>query len=166
MKDTCGCRLVRAMHQILESFHRLVALQRTATVVRLLRDAGVYPFVKANVPITPLSFESFSDVRGTLTRLSILLESPLHLVLGGSRLGIDTDVAGSVRIPRSLRRDLYNQSIYASLPQGSGNVIPWSNRGHRPCLFSHDEDTRRLGDVLGGCDPRADGAEGAVGDGT
>jgi Asp-tRNA(Asn)/Glu-tRNA(Gln) amidotransferase A subunit family amidase len=35
---------------------------RDAAIVRILRDAGAVPFVKTNVPITLLSFESSNDV--------------------------------------------------------------------------------------------------------
>lgn len=33
-----------------------------AAIVKLLKDAGAVPFVKTNVPITLLSFESTNDV--------------------------------------------------------------------------------------------------------
>ena len=80
---------------------------KDAAIVRLLRDAGAYPFVKTNVPITLLSFESCSDVWGRTTNPYSSRHSPggstggeaALLALGGSRLGIGTDVAGSVRIP-------------------------------------------------------------------
>lgn len=86
---------------------QLVPFQKDAAIVRLLRDAGAYPFVKTNVPITLLSFESFSDVWGRTTNPYSAKHSPggstggeaALLALGGSRLGIGTDVAGSVRIP-------------------------------------------------------------------
>ncbi|KAH9174785.1 amidase signature enzyme [Lactarius sanguifluus] len=78
-----------------------------AAIVRLLRDAGAYPFVKTNVPITLLSFESCSDIWGRSTNPHSSRHSPggstggeaALLAFGGSRLGIGTDVAGSVRIP-------------------------------------------------------------------
>src|SRR5207245_10285426 len=44
-----------------------VPFQKDAAIVRILRDAGAYPFVKTNVPITLLSFESASDVWGSST---------------------------------------------------------------------------------------------------
>ncbi|KAI9510201.1 amidase signature enzyme [Russula earlei] len=86
---------------------RLVPYQKDAAIVRLLRDAGAYPFVKTNVPITLLSFESSSDVWGRSTNPYSARHSPggstggeaSLLAFGGSRLGIGTDVAGSVRIP-------------------------------------------------------------------
>ena len=86
---------------------RLVPFQKDAAIVRLLRDAGAYPFVKTNVPTTLLSFESVSDVWGRTANPYSAKHSPggstggeaALLALGGSRLGIGTDVAGSVRIP-------------------------------------------------------------------
>jgi Asp-tRNA(Asn)/Glu-tRNA(Gln) amidotransferase A subunit family amidase len=85
----------------------LVPFQKDAAIVRILRDAGAYPFVKTNVPITLLSFESASDVWGRSTNPHSAKHSPggstggesALLAYGGSRLGIGTDVAGSVRIP-------------------------------------------------------------------
>ena len=85
----------------------LVPFQKDAAIVRLVRDAGAFPFVKTNVPITLFSFESFSDVWGRTTNPYSAKHSPggstggeaALLAFGGSRLGIGTDVAGSVRIP-------------------------------------------------------------------
>lgn len=78
-----------------------------SALVRLLRDAGAVPFVKTNVPITLLSFESASDVFGRTTNPHKQTHSPggssggeaALLAYGGSRIGIGTDVAGSVRVP-------------------------------------------------------------------
>lgn len=80
---------------------------KDAPIVALLRDAGALPFVKTNVPITLLSFESNSDVFGRTTNPHSKGFSPggssggegALLALGGSRLGLGTDVAGSVRVP-------------------------------------------------------------------
>jgi Asp-tRNA(Asn)/Glu-tRNA(Gln) amidotransferase A subunit family amidase len=82
-------------------------LEKDSALVRLLRDAGAVPFVKTNIPITLLSFESSSDVFGRTTNPHKSTHSPggstggeaALLAYGGSRLGIGTDVAGSVRVP-------------------------------------------------------------------
>ncbi|KAI0819466.1 amidase signature enzyme [Trametes gibbosa] len=82
-------------------------MARDSALVRLLKDAGAVPFVKTNVPITLLSFESANDVFGTTTNPHSKGYSPggstggeaALLAYGGSRLGIGTDVAGSVRAP-------------------------------------------------------------------
>ncbi|KAJ3512848.1 hypothetical protein NLJ89_g3278 [Agrocybe chaxingu] len=82
--------------------------QKDSVLIRLLRDAGAVPFVKTNIPITLLTFESYSDVFGRTTNPhSDKKHSPggstggeaALLAYGGSRIGIGTDVAGSVRIP-------------------------------------------------------------------
>jgi len=75
-------------------------------VVRLLKDAGAVPYVKTNLPITLLSFESTNDVWGRCTNPHNPRYSPggstggesALLALGG-RIGIGSDVAGSVRVP-------------------------------------------------------------------
>ncbi|KAH9940704.1 amidase signature enzyme [Amylocystis lapponica] len=82
-------------------------MKQDAALVRLLRDAGAVPFVKTNVPITLLSFESTNDVFGTTTNPHNRRYAPggstggdaALLAYGGSRLGMGTDVAGSVRCP-------------------------------------------------------------------
>ncbi|TFK68528.1 amidase signature enzyme [Pluteus cervinus] len=82
-------------------------LAQDSALIRLLRDAGAVPFVKTNIPITLLSFESVSDVFGRTTNPHNSAYSPggstggeaALLAYGGSRIGIGTDVAGSVRVP-------------------------------------------------------------------
>ncbi|KAL8815907.1 MAG: hypothetical protein Q9223_005010, partial [Gallowayella weberi] len=77
------------------------------TIVKILKDAGAIPYVKTNIPITLLSFESTNDVWGRTTNPhnsnysaggSTGGESAL-LAFGGGRIGIGSDVAGSVRVP-------------------------------------------------------------------
>lgn len=76
-------------------------------MVKLLKDAGAVPFVKTNLPITLLSFESTNDVWGRATNPHNNKYSPggstggesALLAFGGSRIGIGSDVAGSVRVP-------------------------------------------------------------------
>ncbi|KAM3533118.1 hypothetical protein MY4038_003649 [Beauveria bassiana] len=73
---------------------------------RILKDAGAVPYVKTNVPITLLSFESANDVWGTSTNPHNKNYTPggstggegALLALGG-RIGVGSDVAGSVRCP-------------------------------------------------------------------
>ncbi|TFY69851.1 hypothetical protein EVJ58_g174 [Rhodofomes roseus] len=82
-------------------------MQKMSALVRLLRDAGAVPFVKTNVPITLLSLECSNDVFGTTTNVWNKKYTPggstggeaVLLSYGASRLGIGTDVAGSVRAP-------------------------------------------------------------------
>ncbi|CCF32818.1 amidase [Colletotrichum higginsianum] len=75
-------------------------------VVRLLKDAGAVPYVKTNLPITLLSFESTNDVWGRCTNPHNARYSPggstggeSALLAMGGRIGIGSDVAGSVRAP-------------------------------------------------------------------
>jgi len=106
MKDTVGVAGFASCMGY-SSPQRMLPFSKDAAIVRLLRDAGAYPFVKTNVPITLLSFESSSDVWGRTTNPYSSRHSPggstggeaALLAFGGSRLGIGTDVAGSVRIP-------------------------------------------------------------------
>lgn len=77
------------------------------TLVRLLKDAGAVPYVKTNLPITLLSFESGNDLWGRSTNPHNKDYSPggstggegALLAFGGGRIGIGSDVAGSVRAP-------------------------------------------------------------------
>lgn len=69
--------------------------------VRLLKELGAVPYVKTNVPITLLSFESANDVWGRSTNPFSSRHTP-----GGStggRTGIGSDVASSVRSRASTR---------------------------------------------------------------
>ena len=76
-------------------------------VVQLLKEAGAVPFVKTALPISLLSFESANDVWGRCKNPHNDKYSPggstggegALLALGGSRIGIGSDVAGSVRAP-------------------------------------------------------------------
>ncbi|KAJ3510480.1 hypothetical protein NM208_g15524 [Fusarium decemcellulare] len=80
--------------------------QHDGNTVKFLKAAGAVPYVKTNVPITLLSFESSNDVWGETSNPynnkytaggSTGGEGAL-LALGG-RIGIGSDVAGSVRCP-------------------------------------------------------------------
>ncbi|KAK2743891.1 hypothetical protein FQN57_004514 [Myotisia sp. PD_48] len=75
-------------------------------LVKLLKDAGAVPYVKTALPITLLSFESASHMWGACRNPHVPEFSPggstggeaALLALGG-RIGIGSDVAGSVRLP-------------------------------------------------------------------
>ncbi len=75
-------------------------------MVKLLKDAGAVPYVKTNMPITLLSFESTNDVWGRCTNPHNTKYSPggstggeAALLAMGGRIGVGSDVAGSVRAP-------------------------------------------------------------------
>ncbi|KAH7920751.1 amidase signature enzyme [Leucogyrophana mollusca] len=81
--------------------------QHDSAIVRLLRDAGAVPFLKTNLPTTLLSYECGNDVFGTTTNPysehhtcggSTGGESAL-IACGGSRIGVGSDVGGSLRVP-------------------------------------------------------------------
>ena len=76
-------------------------------MVKLLKRAGAIPHVKTALPITLLSFESTNDLWGVAKNPHSPSYSPggstggegALLALNGSRIGIGSDVAGSVRVP-------------------------------------------------------------------
>ncbi|KAL3479055.1 amidase signature domain-containing protein [Aspergillus californicus] len=75
-------------------------------MVKLLKDAGAVPYAKTALPVTLLSFESASALWGPCLNPHVPQYSPggstggegALLALGG-RIGIGSDVAGSVRVP-------------------------------------------------------------------
>ena len=77
------------------------------SLVKILKAAGAVPYVKTNLPTTLLSFESSNDVWGRCLNPHGVKYSPggstggesALLAYGGSRIGIGSDVAGSVRAP-------------------------------------------------------------------
>ncbi|EXJ83440.1 hypothetical protein A1O1_07063 [Capronia coronata CBS 617.96] len=76
-------------------------------MVKLLKRAGAIPHAKTALPITLLSFESANDLWGVCKNPHNPKYSPggstggegALLALNGSRIGIGSDVAGSVRAP-------------------------------------------------------------------
>ncbi|KAI6045329.1 amidase signature enzyme [Pisolithus marmoratus] len=102
-------------------------------LVRLLRDAGAIPYVKTNVPLTLLSYETTNDVfgvtenphkKGYTAGGSSGGESAL-IALGGSRIGVGTDVAGSVRVPSHYSGIYAIRSSAQRFPKtGSAGTIP------------------------------------------
>lgn len=82
------------------------AVPHDGPMVRLLKDAGAVPYVKTNLPITLLSFESTNAVWGRCTNPHNKDYSPggstggeSALLAMGGRIGVGSDVAGSVRVP-------------------------------------------------------------------
>ncbi|KAL4897500.1 amidase signature domain-containing protein [Aspergillus ambiguus] len=75
-------------------------------MVKLLKDAGAVPYAKTALPVTLLSFESANGLWGRCLNPHVPEYSPggstggegALLALGG-RIGIGSDVAGSVRVP-------------------------------------------------------------------
>ena len=122
------------------------------TLVRLLKDAGAIPYVKTNLPITLLSFESTNDVWGRCTNPHNNKYSPggstggesALLAAGGGRIGIGSDVAGSVRVPAHFS-GIY--SLRCSTGRWPKNGMKTSMPGQEgiPSVFSPM--TRTLGDL-------------------
>ena len=81
--------------------------QEDGVMVKLLKKAGAVPHVKTALPITLLSFESTNSLWGVAKNPHNTKYSPggstggesALLALNGSRIGIGSDVAGSVRAP-------------------------------------------------------------------
>jgi Asp-tRNA(Asn)/Glu-tRNA(Gln) amidotransferase A subunit family amidase len=81
--------------------------QEDGVMVKLLKRAGAIPHVKTACPITLLSFESTNSLWGVAKNPHNTKYSPggstggesALLALNGSRIGVGSDVAGSVRAP-------------------------------------------------------------------
>lgn len=116
---------------------------KDAPIIRLLKDAGAIPFVKTNVPITLLSFESTNDVFGRTKNPhnpgfsaggSTGGEAAL-LAHGGSRIGVGTDVAGSVRIPAAWSGCYAIRCTTGRFPR-AGNVSSMPGQEGVPAVYS------------------------------
>jgi Asp-tRNA(Asn)/Glu-tRNA(Gln) amidotransferase A subunit family amidase len=111
--------------------------------VRLLRDAGAIPFVKTNIPVTLLSFESTNDVYGRTSNPHKVTHSPggssggeaALLAYGGSRIGIGTDVAGSVRVPAHFSGVYSIKASTGRFPK-VGNVTSMPGQEGVPAVYS------------------------------
>ncbi|CAD6442287.1 6cce1b58-a90a-4f49-8533-9c3cee7fbd36 [Sclerotinia trifoliorum] len=127
-------------------------IEKDGTLVRILKDAGAIPYVKTNLPITLLSFESTNDLWGRTTNPHNSKYSPggstggeaALLAAGGGRIGIGSDVAGSVRVPAHFS-GIY--SLRCSTGRWPKNGVCTSMPGQEgiPSVFSPM--TRTLGDL-------------------
>ncbi|KZT20930.1 amidase signature enzyme [Neolentinus lepideus HHB14362 ss-1] len=126
--------------------------QYDSAIVRLLRDAGAVPFVKTQIPITLLSFESASDALGKTENPHKKGYSPggssggegALLAYGGSRVGIGSDVAGSLRAP-SHYSGVY--TIKASSTRFVRSGTATSNAGQEGVLAVYSPMARTLEDL-------------------
>ncbi|KAL5514371.1 hypothetical protein ACEPAG_2459 [Sanghuangporus baumii] len=127
-------------------------VQKDSALVRLLKDAGAIPFVKTAIPTTLLSFESYSGVFGRAKNPHNTNYSPggssggeaALLAAGGSRVGIGTDVAGSVRVPAHYS-GIYSVRASAGRFPRSGNVT--SMPGQEGVLAVYSPMARTLEDL-------------------
>lgn len=116
---------------------------RDGILVRLLKEAGAIPFVKTNLPITLLSFESTNDVWGRCKNPHNDKYSPggstggegALLAYGGSRIGIGSDVAGSVRAPAHFSGCYSLRCSIGRWPKGGVNTSMPGQEGV-PSVFS------------------------------
>lgn len=121
-------------------------------LVRLLKDAGAVPYVKTNLPITLLSFEATNDVWGRTTNPHNAAYSPggstggesALLAFGGGRIGIGSDVAGSVRVPAHFS-GIYSLRCSTGRWPKSGVETSMPGQEGIPSVFSPM--TRTLGDL-------------------
>ncbi|KAJ3501673.1 hypothetical protein NLJ89_g9232 [Agrocybe chaxingu] len=97
---------------------------KDCTIVEILHECGVVPFVRTNVPQTLMWGETFNNVFGrTLNPYNRSLtpggssggEGAL-LAMRGSPLGVGTDIGGSVRIPSAFCGLYTIRPSYARLP--------------------------------------------------
>ncbi|KAH8830102.1 amidase signature enzyme [Flagelloscypha sp. PMI_526] len=123
-----------------------------AAIVRLLLDAGALPFVKTTIPTTLLAFESSSSLFGQTTNPhnpkytcggSSSGEAAL-LAYGGSRIGIGTDVAGSVRVPAHYS-GIYSMKCSTGRFPRMGGVT--STPGQEGVLSTYSPMARTLSDL-------------------
>lgn len=121
-------------------------------MVRILKDAGAIPYVKTNLPVTLLSFESTNDVWGRCTNPHNSKYSPggstggeaALLAAGGGRIGIGSDVAGSVRAPAHFS-GIYSLRCSTGRWPKMGMCTSMPGQEGIPSVFSPM--TRTLGDL-------------------
>lgn len=123
-----------------------------SAIVKLLVDAGAVPFVKTTVPITLMSYECSSDVIGTTENPHKKGYSPggssggeaALLAYGGSRIGIGTDGAGSVRVPSHYSGTYtIKASTTRFISRGDAN----NHGGQEGVLYVHSPMARTLEDL-------------------
>ncbi|KAG6856910.1 hypothetical protein H0H87_012160 [Tephrocybe sp. NHM501043] len=104
--------------------------QEDSALIRLLRDAGAVPYVKTTVPITLMNLETRSDLFGRTTNPHKATHTSggstggegALLAFGGSRIGVGTDVGGSLRIPAHFSGVYTIKSSFGRFPMsGSGS---------------------------------------------
>ncbi|KAI2699425.1 hypothetical protein CBS147332_8311 [Penicillium roqueforti] len=111
-------------------------------MVRLLKDAGAVPYVKTALPITLLSFESDNGLWGQCRNPHVPAYSPggstggeAALLAQGGRIGIGSDVAGSVRVPAAWSGIYSLRCSTGRWPKGGVNTSMPGQEGI-PSVFS------------------------------
>ncbi|CDM38172.1 hypothetical protein DTO013E5_8722 [Penicillium roqueforti] len=111
-------------------------------MVKLLKDAGAVPYVKTALPITLLSFESDNGLWGQCRNPHVPAYSPggstggeAALLAQGGRIGIGSDVAGSVRVPAAWSGIYSLRCSTGRWPKGGVNTSMPGQEGI-PSVFS------------------------------
>ncbi|OQE27060.1 hypothetical protein PENFLA_c006G10839 [Penicillium flavigenum] len=111
-------------------------------MVKLLKDAGAVPYVKTALPITLLSFESSNGLWGQCRNPHVPAYSPggstggeAALLAQGGRIGIGSDVAGSVRVPAAWSGIYSLRCSTGRWPKGGVNTSMPGQEGV-PSVFS------------------------------
>lgn len=123
------------------------------SLVKILKAAGAIPYVKSNLPTTLLSFESANDVWGRCTNPHNTQFSPggstggesALLAYGGGRIGVGSDVAGSVRTPAHFS-GIYSLRCSTGRWPKMGNYTSMPGQEGIPSVFSPM--ARTLGDLV------------------
>ncbi|KAK9463259.1 amidase signature domain-containing protein [Lipomyces oligophaga] len=114
-----------------------------STLVKLLKDAGALPYCKTNIPMTLLSYESYNNIFGRSDNPNVHGYSPggssggeaALLGFGGGRVGMGTDVAGSVRVPSHFCGLYTVRSSYGRIPR-AGNTAPLRGQDGITSIYS------------------------------
>lgn len=117
--------------------------QKDSVIVRILKDAGAIPFVKTNVPYTMLSFDCYNDLWGYTENPHLKGYAPggstggesSLLAYGGSRIGVGTDVAGSVRLPAHFSGCYSLKCSVGRFPK-TGNTTSMAGQEGIPAVYS------------------------------
>ncbi|CAI7617142.1 unnamed protein product [Penicillium crustosum] len=111
-------------------------------MVKLLKDAGAIPYAKTALPITLLSFESDNGLWGQCRNPHVPAYSPggstggeAALLAQGGRIGIGSDVAGSVRVPAAWSGIYSLRCSTGRWPKGGVNTSMPGQEGV-PSVFS------------------------------
>ncbi|KAK7202485.1 amidase signature domain-containing protein [Myxozyma melibiosi] len=118
-------------------------LKHDSTLVKLLKDAGAIPYCKTNIPTTLLSYESYNNIFGRTENPHVHGYSAggssggeaALLAFGGGRVGMGTDVAGSVRVPSHFAGLYTVRSSYGRIPR-AGNTAPLRGQDGITSIYS------------------------------
>ncbi|KAK9473896.1 amidase signature domain-containing protein [Dipodascopsis tothii] len=125
------------------AMHAFKPLAWEAPLVTLFRDAGALPYTKTNIPMTLLSYESYNNVFGRSENPHVKGFTPggstggegALLAYGGGRVGMGTDIAGSVRIPAHFSGVYTVRSSFGRIPR-AGNTSPTRGQDGITSIYS------------------------------